>query len=84
VIAGERFGRLSQGTGASLEHLTPRHFLVRQICIMQKAKQKAKAQPKREKRDFAQTAFSVFQQATGAKPKTQHPFQRHTRSGRGK
>jgi hypothetical protein len=46
-----------------------------------KAKRKAKAQsPRKEKRDFAQTAFSVFQKATGVKVNSQ----RHSRSGRGK
>jgi hypothetical protein len=55
-------------------------------------KRKSKKQQNREKRDFAETAFAVFQQATsgerltrrqkvatGAKVKSQ----RHSRSGRG-
>jgi hypothetical protein len=52
---------------------------------MPKAKRKSKTQPRKEKRDFAQTAFSVFQKATGVKQsKSPHSAQRHTRSGRGK
>jgi hypothetical protein len=48
---------------------------------MPKAKRKTKAsKPRKEKRAFAQTAFSVFQKATGVKPTPQ----RHGRSGRGK
>jgi hypothetical protein len=48
---------------------------------------KTKRSPKnkrKEKRDFAQTAFSVFQKATGAKPNARQSAQRHSRSGRGK
>jgi hypothetical protein len=47
---------------------------------MPKTKRKAKTNPRKEKRDFAQTAFSVFQKATRAKVNSQ----RHSRSGRGK
>jgi hypothetical protein len=47
---------------------------------MPKSKRKSKTQPRKEKRDFAQTAFSVFQKATGVKVKAQ----RHSRSRRGK
>jgi hypothetical protein len=47
---------------------------------MPKTKPKSKNQPKREKRDFAPTAFSVFQKGTGVKVISQ----RHSRSGRGK
>jgi hypothetical protein len=43
-------------------------------------KRKSKNQPRKEKRDFAQTAFSVFQKSTGVKVSSQ----RHSRSGRGK
>jgi hypothetical protein len=49
---------------------------------MPKSKRKSKTEPRKEKRDFAQTAFSVFQKATGIK--TRHSTQRHSRSGRGK
>jgi hypothetical protein len=46
-----------------------------------KTKRKSKAPSQRkEKPDFAQTAFSVFQKATGVKVSSQ----RHSRSGRGK
>jgi hypothetical protein len=45
-----------------------------------KAKPKNRPNPKRGKRDFAQTAFSVFQKTTGVKVSSQ----RHSRSGRGK
>jgi hypothetical protein len=47
---------------------------------MPKTKRKSKTNPRKEKRDFAQTAFSVFQKATRAKVNSQ----RHSRSGRGK
>jgi len=47
---------------------------------MPKPKRKPKTQPRKEKRDFAQTAFSVFQKATGVKVMAQ----RHSRSSRGK
>jgi hypothetical protein len=47
---------------------------------MPKSKRKSKTEPRKEKRDFAQTAFSVFHKATGIK--TRHSTQR--RSGRGK
>jgi hypothetical protein len=43
-------------------------------------KAKSKAKPKKEMRDFTQTAFSVFQKTTGVKVSSQ----RHSRSGRGK
>ena len=39
---------------------------------------------KHQKQDFAQTAYSVFQKATGAKPNTRQSAQRNSRSGRGK
>jgi hypothetical protein len=48
-------------------------------------KPKSKGKRKAEKRDFAQSPFSVFQKGTGfnqAKPR--HSGQHHTRSGRGK
>jgi len=51
---------------------------------MPKSKRKPKKQQNREKRDFAETAFAVFQQATGSKPKAPHSAQRHSRSSRGK
>jgi hypothetical protein len=48
---------------------------------MPKTKSRPKPkQPRKEKRDFAQTAFSVFQKGTGVKVSSQ----RHSRSGRGK
>jgi hypothetical protein len=47
---------------------------------MPKTKRKSKHQPRKEKRDFAPTAFSVFQKGTGVKVISQ----RHSRSGRGK
>jgi hypothetical protein len=48
-------------------------------------KSKPKGKPKKEKRDFAQTAFAVFQKATGIKQsKARHSAQRHSRSGRGR
>jgi hypothetical protein len=47
---------------------------------MPKSRRKSKTQPKKDKRDFAQTAFAVFQKATRAKVNSQ----RHSRSGRGK
>jgi hypothetical protein len=47
-------------------------------------KRKSKKQQNREKRDFAETAFAVFQQATGNKPEPRHSAQRHSRSGRGR
>jgi hypothetical protein len=34
---------------------------------VQKSKRKSKNQARREERDFAQTAFTVFQKATGIK-----------------
>jgi hypothetical protein len=51
---------------------------------MPKAKRSQKAsKPRKEKPDFAQTAFSVFQKATGTKAR--QPAQRsQSRSGRGK
>jgi hypothetical protein len=47
---------------------------------MPKTKRKSKNQPRKEKRDFTPTAFSVFQKGTGVKVNAQ----RHSRSGRGK
>jgi hypothetical protein len=48
-------------------------------------KSNPKDKPKKEKRDFAQTAFAVFQKATGIKQsKARHSAQRHSRSGRGR
>jgi hypothetical protein len=47
---------------------------------MPKSKRKSKTQPRKEKRDFAQTTFSGFQNMTGIKVNSQ----RHSRSGRGK
>jgi hypothetical protein len=47
---------------------------------MPKTKRKSKTQPRKEKRDFTPTAFSVFQKGTGVKVNAQ----RHSRSGRGK
>jgi hypothetical protein len=51
-----------------------------------KGKSKSKGRPKREKRDFGQTAFSIFQTATGVKQfkEQRHSAQRHSRSGRGR
>ena len=37
---------------------------------MPKSKRNPKAKPRKEKRDFAQTAFSVFQKASGVKGKS--------------
>jgi hypothetical protein len=52
-------------------------------CAMPKSKRKSKKQQNREKRDFAETASAVFQQAMGIKqPRARHPAQRHSRSGR--
>jgi hypothetical protein len=60
---------------------------------MQKSKRKSRKQQNREKRDFAETAFAVFQQATSGKRLTRRQkaatgvkvqSQRHSRSGRGK
>jgi hypothetical protein len=54
---------------------------------------KPKKQQDRERRDFAETAFAVFQQATSGKRLTRRQetatgakvkSQRHSRSGRGK
>ena len=43
---------------------------------MPKSKRKSKKQQNREKRDFAETAFAVFQQAMGNKqPRARHPAQ---------
>jgi hypothetical protein len=59
----------------------------------QTTKRKPKKQQEREKRDFAETAFAVFQQATSGKRLTRRQkaatgvkvqSQRHSRSGRGK
>jgi hypothetical protein len=50
---------------------------------MPKAKSKAKTQRK-EKRDFAQTAHSVFQKTTGVKGRNQSVQRSQSRSGRGK
>ena len=50
---------------------------------MPKSKRKSKKRQNREKRDFAETASAVFQQAMGIKqPRARHPAQRHSRSGR--
>jgi hypothetical protein len=46
-------------------------------------KAKPKAKQRKPQRDFAQTAFDVFQKATGTKPNVRQPVQR-TRAGRGK
>jgi hypothetical protein len=52
---------------------------------MPKAKRKQQNKQSKGRRDFAQTAFSVFQQATGGKQaKPRYSAQRHSRSGRGK
>jgi hypothetical protein len=52
---------------------------------MPKSKRKSKKQQDREKRDFAETAFAVFQQATEKKQaKRRPPNQRQSRSGRGR
>jgi hypothetical protein len=51
---------------------------------MPKSKRKSKKQQNREKRDFAETASAVFQQATGIKSKPRYSAQRHSRSSRGK
>jgi hypothetical protein len=60
---------------------------------MPKSKRKSKKQQNREKRDFAETAFAVFQQATSGKRLTRRQKsatgakvnpQRHSRSGRGR
>jgi hypothetical protein len=51
-----------------------------QCCDMPKTKRKSKNQPRKEKRDFAPNAFSIFQKGTGVKVNAQ----RHSRSGRGK
>jgi hypothetical protein len=51
---------------------------------MPKTKRKLKNQTKKEKGDFAQTAFSVFQKATGAKPNLRQADAGRSRSGRGK
>jgi hypothetical protein len=52
---------------------------------MSKPKRKSKTKPRKDKRDFAQTAFSVFQKATGIKQsQARQSAQRHSRSGRGK
>ncbi len=57
------------------------------------SKSKPKKQQDRERRDFAETAFAVFQQATSGKRLTRSQkaatgvkvqSQRHSRSGRGK
>jgi hypothetical protein len=59
----------------------------------QTTKRKSKEQQNREKRDFAETAFAVFQQATSGKRLTRRQkaptgakvkSQRHSRSSRGK
>jgi hypothetical protein len=48
-------------------------------------KSKSKGKHKREKRDFAQTAFAVFQKATEIKQgKLRHSGQKHSQSGRGR
>jgi hypothetical protein len=52
---------------------------------MQKIKRKPKGKPTKGKRDFAQTAFAVFQKATGVKQSSAgNSGRRHSRSGRGK
>jgi len=60
---------------------------------MPKSKRKSKKPKNREKRDFAETAFAVFQQATSGKRLTRRQksatgvkvkSQRHSRSSRGK
>jgi hypothetical protein len=52
--------------------------------VMPKRKQKAKNQSKKEKRDFAQTTFSTFQQGSGTKPNLRVSSQRHSRSSHGR
>jgi hypothetical protein len=47
---------------------------------MPKSKRRPKTQPRKEKRDFQQNAFSISQKSTGMKMVAQ----RHSRSGRGK
>jgi hypothetical protein len=63
------------------------------MFYMPKSKRKSKKQQSREKRDFAETAFAVFQQATSGKRLTRRQkaatgvkvkSQRHSRSSRGK
>jgi hypothetical protein len=60
---------------------------------MPKSKRKPRKQQNREKRDFAETAFAVFQQATSGKRLDSRQraatgvkvkSQRHSRSSRGK
>ena len=51
---------------------------------MPKSKPKRKRQSKREERDFAQTAFSVFQKANSIKPNVRQSGQRHSRSSHGR
>jgi hypothetical protein len=50
---------------------------------MPKAKRKVN-KSRKEKPDFAQTAFSVFQKATGIKGTRQSAQRSQSRSGRGK
>jgi hypothetical protein len=58
-------------------------WLSGRLVLMPKSKRKSKKQQNREKRDFAETASAVFQQAMGIKqPRARHPAQRHSRSGR--
>jgi hypothetical protein len=52
--------------------------------VMPKRKPKARNQSKKEKRDFAQTTFSIFQQAPGTKPNLRASSQRHSRSSHGR
>ena len=54
------------------------------VLVMPKRKQKSKNQPKKDKRDFAQTTFSAFQQAPGTKPNLRASGQRHSRSSHGR
>jgi hypothetical protein len=54
------------------------------VLVMAKRKQRPKNQPKKEKRDFAQTTFSVFQQGSGTKPNLRSAGQRHSRSSHGR
>jgi hypothetical protein len=52
---------------------------------MPKSKRSLKAsKPRKEKHDFARTAFSVFQKATGIKGGRQAAQRSQSRSGRGK
>jgi hypothetical protein len=53
---------------------------------MSKTKSKSKGKLRKEKRDFPQTAFSIFQTPAGGKQlkEHRHSAQHHSRSGRGR